>query len=392
MTTTPSPARLASVTDLDSLLDYLHEDLDWPTQNASLDDLTFSYTPEELGLRDEYTVGLRRGLQLRPLTTNQPWGIFFLDFDKTRLPVVALRRILRKLVSTHQANPDQPTWKKDDLIFVANTGESDHRALTFAHFHDNGQDPPTLHAFTWDDRETEWHAVNRDLNRLHWPDNPNDATRWRDAWSAAFSTPHRYTITTAQDLSSHLARAAQRTRRMIAALLKVEGPTGALHKLFGSFKKALIHDLDAADFADMLAQTLAYGLFSVRATSERKVDLQHLADLPRTNPFLQDLLGELVKLSGDGAGQLDFDEIGATELIELLNDPGLHLDYILDDFGRTAGGGNEDPVIHFYESFLHEYDRALKFQRGVFYTPKPVVSFIVRSVHEILQTEFGLPD
>ena len=52
----------------------------------------------------------------------------------------------------------------------------------------------------------------------------------------------------------------------------------------------------------------------------------------------------------------------------------------------------EDPVIHFYELFLKEYDAEKRMQRGVFYTPRPIVSYIVRSVHTLLQSEFGLKD
>ena len=68
------------------------------------------------------------------------------------------------------------------------------------------------------------------------------------------------------------------------------------------------------------------------------------------------------------------------------------MDAILTDFGRQTGSGMEDPIIHFYETFLEAYDSKQKVQRGVFYTPKPVVSFIIRSVDERLRTEFGLED
>ncbi|WP_296778270.1 type ISP restriction/modification enzyme [Ruminococcus sp.] len=67
-------------------------------------------------------------------------------------------------------------------------------------------------------------------------------------------------------------------------------------------------------------------------------------------------------------------------------------DLILKDFNRQTGGGREDPVIHFYEEFLTAYDKAQKVQRGVYYTPQPVVNFIVRAVDSILKTEFGLAD
>ena len=94
--------------------------------------------------------------------------------------------------------------------------------------------------------------------------------------------------------------------------------------------------------------------------------------------------------AGGRKGKLDFDELGIQEVVEVLNAEETDLNSVLRDFGNRGRG--EDPVIHFYEDFLREYDKKLKVQRGVFYTPQPVVSYIVRSVHELLQTEFGLED
>ena len=93
---------------------------------------------------------------------------------------------------------------------------------------------------------------------------------------------------------------------------------------------------------------------------------------------------------GGRKGKLDFDELGIQEVVEVLNAEETDLNSVLRDFGNRGRG--EDPVIHFYEDFLREYDKKLKVQRGVFYTPQPVVSYIVRSVHELLQTEFALAD
>ena len=85
---------------------------------------------------------------------------------------------------------------------------------------------------------------------------------------------------------------------------------------------------------------------------------------------------------------IDFDELGVSEVVELLDDA--NMEAVILDFGDK--NPLEDPVIHFYELFLKEYDAKKRMQRGVFYTPRPVVSYIVRSVHELLQTEFGLED
>jgi hypothetical protein len=85
---------------------------------------------------------------------------------------------------------------------------------------------------------------------------------------------------------------------------------------------------------------------------------------------------------------MDFDELGINEVVELLRGDETDLPAILRDFGKRQPG--EDPVIHFYETFLNSYNKKLRIQRGVFYTPQPVVGYIVRSVHELLQSEFGL--
>ncbi|MBK8267546.1 MAG: hypothetical protein IPK83_04270 [Planctomycetes bacterium] len=115
--------------------------------------------------------------------------------------------------------------------------------------------------------------------------------------------------------------------------------------------------------------------------------------VPRTNPFLHELFEAFLHVGGRRKGKsknghIDFDELGVGEVVELLN--GAKMDAVLRDFGNR--NPQEDPVIHFYELFLKEYDAKKRMQRGVFYTPKPVVSYIVRSVHELLQTEFGLED
>src|SRR5207249_6894747 len=82
--------------------------------------------------------------------------------------------------------------------------------------------------------------------------------------------------------------------------------------------------------------------------------------------------------------------LGVSEVVELLDDPNTHMEAVVRDFGDK--NPQEDPVIHFYEHFLAAYDKKQKVQRGVFYTPRPVVSYIVRSVDELLHTEFGLED
>jgi predicted helicase len=130
--------------------------------------------------------------------------------------------------------------------------------------------------------------------------------------------------------------------------------------------------------------------FSAAVSRPAGIHGENIVDMvPVTNPFLRDMLQTFLNLSGR-KGRIDFDELGIQEVVALLNSPSTHLDAVLRDFGNRTQ--REDPVIHFYEDFLREYDARKKIQRGVFYTPQPVVSYIVRSVHELLQTEFGLED
>jgi len=109
--------------------------------------------------------------------------------------------------------------------------------------------------------------------------------------------------------------------------------------------------------------------------------------VPITNPFLRDLLSTFLTVGGR-KGKVDFDELGINDVVQALRDA--NMEAVIRDFDDK--NPQEDPVIHFYELFLKEYDPKKRIQRGVFFTPRPVVSFIVRSVDEILRKEFGLAD
>ena len=159
-----------------------------------------------------------------------------------------------------------------------------------------------------------------------------------------------------------------------------------------AFQTALVHDLDEAGFADMYAQTIAYGLLSARITDPARRTADDLAAHMRTNPFLKELMESFLRVGGRrgkaGGPGIDFDELGVSEVVELLDRA--NMEAVVRDFGDR--NPKEDPVIHFYEHFLAAYDKQQKVSRGVFYTPRPVVSYIVRSVDELLRTEFLLAD
>mgnify|MGYP000964844606 CR=1 FL=1 len=393
--------RIKEVQSFPSLLKFLRDDLDWPITSNDVEDLTFDYSPDELGFDKKMAVKVRSIKQLRPLVKDQPWGIFYIDFEPKRLPVGALRRLLRSLVVKKRGGGDgsQATWNLDDLLFISFHGEESRRTVAFAHFHERDKKQPQLRTFYWDQGETEFASVLESLGKLNWPQYASSAEMahvWRQYWGAAFRVGHGEVIRDSKALSKKLAQVALKIRQHVFDLLDAEdADKGPLHRLFASFKKALLHDLDEQRFADVLAQTFTYGLLAAKAEIGTKTPLEpgHLAEqIPATNPLLRELFEEFQHLTGVGLDKLDEDlgDLGVDELVDLLNT--VDVDEALKNFGRTTMSGQEDPVVHFYEEFLKDYDKEQKVERGVFYTPKPVVSFIVRSVHEILQKEFGLED
>jgi predicted helicase len=164
------------------------------------------------------------------------------------------------------------------------------------------------------------------------------------------------------------------------------GADNTLRQQLKAFKEVLIHDIDPGEFADIYAQTIAYGMFAARLNDKTLEDFsrQEAAELiPKSNPFLRKLFQYIAGYDLD-------DRI--KWLVDALADVfrAADVSQILKNFGRATQ--QSDPMIHFYETFLGEYDPKLRKSRGVWYTPEPVVSFIVRAVDDILKSEFGLKD
>ncbi|MBL0021409.1 MAG: hypothetical protein IPP23_03290 [Sphingomonadales bacterium] len=389
---------LAKVNSFPRLVDLLRDKLEWPIpEDYGLEDVVFEYEPHELGLKDEDAAKLREIHQLRPLVTGQPWGIFFLSFENKAMSVTVLRRILRKLVVTKRGDAkdaDRAAWLKEDLIFAANFGQSGERELAFVHFSDAAStgDLPVMKVLGWNARDTllhNRHAAGLLSKQLGWPDDDKDQTAWRNQWASAFEVGHREVITTSQELAKRLAALAGDIRARANQLLSAETETGPMRTMLEAFRKNLIHDLDEDGFADMFAQTICYGMLAARISRPVGIIADNLADMvPKTNPFLKELFANFLHIGGRDKRQgMDFDELGVRDVVDMLNRA--NMEAVLRDFGDK--NPKEDPVIHFYELFLKEYDPQKRMQRGVFYTPRPVVNFIVRGVDEILRTEFGLP-
>lgn len=151
-----------------------------------------------------------------------------------------------------------------------------------------------------------------------------------------------------------------------------------------AFKQILIHDITPKGFADVYAQTIAYGMFAARLHDPTlpTFSRQEAAELiPKSNPFLRKLFGYIAGPDIDDRIKWIVDSL--VDIFLACN-----VEEILKNYGKTTK--MEDPIIHFYETFLSEYDPKLRKARGVWYTPQPVVNFIVRAVDDILKTEFDL--
>lgn len=197
------------------------------------------------------------------------------------------------------------------------------------------------------------------------------------------------------ELAQELAYRARYLRRLALTQLEDEPEEGPLRDLYNAFKVALVHDQKEEEYADAFAQTITYGLLTARwlgndqiaTTGDRFTRQSALKYLPAASPFLNDLFKSALSVKMD-------EQRG--RLLWLVDDIADLLDRI--DVTYVFGAGDKgsdsttDPVIHFYEPFLAAYDNDQKKKRGVFFTPRPVVSYIVRAIHEILQSEFGLED
>jgi hypothetical protein len=196
-------------------------------------------------------------------------------------------------------------------------------------------------------------------------------------------------LKTPRDLAEALAR---RTRQLHFAVEQALA-TGSkyLKSLKDAFERVLLPQLKDADFADLYAQTVAYGLFAARCAVQKNdqskpkpFDRQHAVEyIPKSNPFLREL----------------FDHVSSHKIEEAIR-------WITDDIARLLDAApyvsirpksrtltrREDPVIHFYETFLAAYDPKMREKRGVYYTPEPAVNYIVRSIDELLKSRLGRPE
>ena len=214
-----------------------------------------------------------------------------------------------------------------------------------------------------------------------------------DAFRAWCAAPVQ-SIRSASELSRMMAGKARQIDYVIERALASDIEDGAdadgndsLRAQYRTFRELLIHDLSVELFADTYAQTIVYGMFAARLNDPTPdtFDRQEAAELiPKTNPFLRSLFGYISGPDLDDRVRPFIDELAAvfraSDIRAILARK------------RSDRSCARDPMVHFYEDFLRDYDAALRRSRGVWYTPQPVVRFIVRGVDALLRTEFGLKD
>ena len=215
--------------------------------------------------------------------------------------------------------------------------------------------------------------------------NPNGTEQLTNLLGAFFNATTA-TVDNSLVLAQRMAAFARLLRDGITNILAEEGETGQFRAHLTAYRNLLIESLTPTEFADMQAQTFAYGLFAARCRHNRSDDnpfTRQTAIFAETTPFLRDVFLAI-------AGPAIHPNIAwiVDDLASLMDRA--DMDAILADFGSR--NADHDPVVHFYEDFLHAYDRELRQMRGVYYTPTPVVSYIVRSVDSLLRTHFNLQD
>ena len=201
-----------------------------------------------------------------------------------------------------------------------------------------------------------------------------------------FAAERLQTITSAEKLAEMMAGKAVLIKDILFNTLKEDKDLKTeLTGQYDSFKDQLIHDLSVEDFADIYAETIAYGMFGARLhdnSLESFSRAEALELMPKSNPFLRNLFTYVAGPNLDERLRRTVDELA--EIFQATDLPKLFV-----DFGKFTQ--RNDPFIHFYETFLAEYNPAKRKARGVWYTPEPVVNFIVRAVDDVLKSEFGLP-
>ena len=344
-------------------------------------------------INEQFRTGIAREHSYRPMlqqllnemldglvVTNEPARIdcgapdFIISSKKTNTPVfyIEAKDIDDRDLDGRKENKEQFNRYKKSLDHIIFTDYIDF------HLYENGEWVRTV-------RLAEVHGDKIDLCK----DNVEDFKELINHIATTQPTP----ITTAKRLAEQMAAKARILASTINNAFRIAENEGeeedANRQLQGqlkAFRTVLINDLSTEGFADIYAQTVAYGMFAARLHDNTPNDFsrQEAANLiPKTNPFLRNIFQQI-------AGY-DLDERIAWVVDDLVNIfLATDVQKVMKNYKKK--GQHHDPMIHFYEDFLSAYNPLLRKAKGVWYTPLSVVQFIVRAVDEILKRDFNLAE
>ncbi len=203
-------------------------------------------------------------------------------------------------------------------------------------------------------------------------------------------------IGTAKELADALAEPCRLLHYELKKHL-AEHETGRLYGIYDAFVKQVSNQLTSDEFADVFAQTLSYGLLMARLNQENNdITLSNIQEnIPKSVPLIGELVGFLDELEKEPFKHLSWIVESTLSIINNLNQSEIekslrekptdapHKDQLLFD---------HDPFICFYENFIKAYNQKKRKELGVYYTPQPVVNFIVRGINDLLKDKLGCGD
>ena len=185
---------IRTVKDHAGLIEYFSERLGWDIDLDDfndIDDITYDFEAEDIGLKEEAFAKIESLRQLPPLVDGQKWGIFCVEFDSKRFEVTALRKILSGLIPKRRNSADHAVWDQSDLLFLCFWGQGNERTIGVAHFAEKETGLPQIRmiycAPAMEDF-TQIRIFEDRLSKLEWPRDTANAEEWRERWSSAFVT------------------------------------------------------------------------------------------------------------------------------------------------------------------------------------------------------------
>ncbi|MDY0400670.1 MAG: type ISP restriction/modification enzyme [Bacteroidales bacterium] len=227
------------------------------------------------------------------------------------------------------------------------------------------------------------YAIAKNLNVAPPVENTNDFYELLDTFFS-FSLPK---VNNAKNLAVELANRTRFLRDEVVSIEMAEElkkGQKAIRRFYEAFQKYLIGTLTEKTFADLYSQTITYGLFAARTRANDEFNRElAFKYIPQTIGILRDIFRFISLEDAPKSLQIIVDDIA--EILQVTDVKKILQDFYLD-------GKGQDPIVHFYETFLSQYDPKIRKKRGVYYTPEPIVNYIVRSINDILKTHFDIAD